>query len=220
AADESLFGRFGGRAETFAFEPGEDEPINRIANPTFVLDFGQCGTDRLHKRPMFRQFILPIFPSFCLPIWVRPDAACINPPLNRFDLLGTEGTVADRHALLAAFAEDALEQPRLATPARRDDCAGEAALHRRPFVIEPQLRCSLLLTVAMSTARREDRLYVAVEVNWLACPLACRQNMPRRLKECGVNDKRRAASQDEKFAGCFHLPFSMPVKSAPLRASG
>jgi hypothetical protein len=40
-------------------------------------------------------------------------------------------------------------------------------------------------------------------------------DLPRRLKECVVNDKRRAASQDEKFAGRFHLPFSMPVKSAP-----
>src|SRR5262245_25797317 len=169
---------------------------------------------------MFRQFILPIFPSFCLPVWVRPDGAFIDPPLNQFDLLGPERLFAERHALLAAFAEDALEQPRLATPARRDDRAGQAALHRRPFVVEPQLRCGLLLTVAMSTARREDRLYVAVEVNRLAGALACRQTRIRRLKECGVNDKRRAASQDKKFAGRFHLPFSMPVKSAPPRASG
>src|SRR5262249_42115644 len=159
-------------------------------------------------------------PSLCLPVWVRPDGAFIDPPLNQFDLFGPERLGAEWHALLAAFAEDALEQPRFATPARRDDCARQAALHRRPLVVEPQRRCSLLLTVAMSTARREDRLYVAVEVNRLACALACRHNMPRRLKECGVNDKRREASQDEKFAGRFHLPFSMPVKSAPLRASG
>src|SRR5215813_9719335 len=67
--------------------------------------------------------------------------------------------------------------------------------------------------MAMNTARRENRLNVAVKVNRLARPLACRQTRPRRLKERSVKDKRRAGSQDEQFAGCFHLPFSIPDQS-------
>src|SRR5262249_25386353 len=97
---------------------------------------------------------------------LRPCGAFINPAFDQSDLLWRQRRPAEWHALFAAFAQNSMDDPRIFARTRRDDRAGDAALHRQRLHIEFQLSRRFGPTVALVTTRGKDGLNVAEEVHF------------------------------------------------------
>ena len=93
----------------------------------------------------------------------RPVCAFVNPAFDEFDLFGLERFAAFRHAVFAAFAQQALDKARVLA------VAGDADAQRELFVIEPQLRHRFLRAMTLRAVGLEDRLNVADEINAGLC---------------------------------------------------
>jgi hypothetical protein len=83
--------RLGRRRESLFFKPGENEVVNRRANPGAVFDLRRRGANRLNKSPALLDCGLRI--ADC-GFGVGPFGSFVNPFANQLDLIGLERGVS------------------------------------------------------------------------------------------------------------------------------
>jgi hypothetical protein len=132
--------------ETFGFEPGQNEPVDRIPDPALVLDGGRFRPLGRQERPM-RLVLGPLG----------------DPPLEEVFLLGRERLLQarGRHHLVSILGKDPVEHDARIGVSRNDRAALDGVV---PLVeAEIGLAAGAVGAVAGETVLHEDRADVPVE---------------------------------------------------------
>ena len=160
AADQGTLVGLGRGGHSGRFEPGQNERIDRRADPLTVVDRRRYGGTYRLERPM-RPFIAGARSgssarSFSWRRIDRPRCTECNPlPEGRDGGLGQ--LAVRRHFQLFVGVRDSLDEQALVGLGRHDRRPGFAPLEHRFAAIQPQARGLLLGSVALHAAVDQDR---------------------------------------------------------------
>src|SRR5262249_16232835 len=102
-AYQSFFSSLARGQQAFPFEPGEDEVVDGIADPSRPFDRGQLRPDRLNVGPV---------PRSTGQSWlVGPNCALIDPRLDSIDLLAAERLATKGHLGTAVQPHNPTHEP-------------------------------------------------------------------------------------------------------------
>ncbi len=148
------------RHQLFGIEPGQHEAIDGGSNPRLV------GHGR--ERGLLRGDVGPVlFDGLAggRPCGGRPLRSLVDPGADEGRLVGGQRFLVERHLVLVALPEDALDEVALRAVAGHEQGPGGAALQRQVADVQAEFAAALLLAVALEALLAEDGLDLRGEVD-------------------------------------------------------